>query len=193
MVQGTVQAKVHDREWRVRFEACDPRIARLAWRRFRRCTPQLREELSAETIADVDCAYARLVECCRERDAHLTVLVGYAIKRVGSGVRAGTARNRRDPTSRYSQLRSGLRVESLDVGSTDREWQQLIVNSRRTTPADVAALRIDLRCWLPTLSVRNRAIALMLAVGESTSHVRSCCRARRPVAKRVVRGAAAVP
>jgi len=132
---------------------------------------QLRDELIAETIADVYCAYARLVQCGRQNDAHLTVLVGYAIKRVGSGVRSGTPRNLRDVTSSYSQLRTGLRVESLDVSTTAREWQQLVIDSRRATPADVAALRIDLHCWLATLSVRNRAIALMLAVGESTSHV----------------------
>jgi hypothetical protein len=171
MKQTTVQANVCKGERRRRFEAWIPRVARLASWAFRRCEQDLREELIAETIADVFCAYARLVDCGREHDAHLTVLAGYAIKRVGSGLRTGTPRNLYDLTSRYSQLRSGLRVESLDVSSTDREWQQLIVDSRRATPADVAALRIDLRCWLATLSVRDRAIALMLAVGESTSHV----------------------
>jgi hypothetical protein len=41
--------------------------------------------------------------------------------------------------------------------------------TRRSTPADLAALRIDFADWLCGLSLRHRQIALCLAGGERTS------------------------
>jgi hypothetical protein len=127
--------------------------------------------LTEEVVADAYCSYRRLIELGRQQDAYPSVLVKFAIKRIGSGVQTGTPRNRYDLTSRYSQLHSGLHVQSLQCRSADGTWHQLVDTSRRASPADIAALRIDLRAWLATLSVRNRGVALMLAVGEQTTHV----------------------
>ena len=46
-----------------------------------------------------------------------------------------------------------------------------MVEDRNSTPAELAASRIDLPAWLETLSRRDRKIALKLAVGETTSRV----------------------
>lgn len=51
------------------------------------------------------------------------------------------------------------------------EWREALLESRRASPAEMAAVRIDFQHWLSTLSVRDRAIALALAAGEKTYRV----------------------
>jgi hypothetical protein len=57
------------------------------------------------------------------------------------------------------------------VARLDDPWQELLVEDRRSRPADVAALRIDFSEWLRGLSRRVRRIAGLLASGETTSAV----------------------
>ena len=45
----------------------------------------------------------------------------------------------------------------------------MVPEDRTATPAEVATARIDIRAWLETLTPRNREIASVLAVGESTA------------------------
>ena len=60
-------------------------------------------------------------------------------------------------------------VKRLDHYSEQEEtWQEVLVEDRHTTPAEVARVRIDFRAWLSTLSRRDRKIALTLADGETT-------------------------
>jgi len=44
----------------------------------------------------------------------------------------------------------------------------MMPEDRSATPAEVATARMDIRAWLETLTPRNREIASLLAVGEST-------------------------
>ena len=44
----------------------------------------------------------------------------------------------------------------------------MVPEDRTATPAEVATARMDIRAWLETLTPRNREIASLLAVGEST-------------------------
>ena len=158
-------------QWQDRFLRLLPRIRRLAYSAFRSCSAQLREDLTAEVIADCYCAYHRLVELGREHDAHLTVLVSYAVKRVGSGLQVGSSRNLYDVSSRYSQLRSGIRVESLQCPTEEGKWNELVVEDRHASPAQTAALRVDLHEWLAKLTPRNFKIAALLAAGERACDV----------------------
>lgn len=158
-------------EWQIRFMHELPRIQRLTSIAFRRCREELRHELVAEAIGYCYCAYCRLAELHREDDAHPTALVRFAVKRVGIGLQIGCSRNRYDVTSRYSRLQSGIRIESLSLGSDDGGWRELVFESGRASPADVAALRVDLETWLETLSQRDREIALLLGAGERTFEV----------------------
>ena len=48
-----------------------------------------------------------------------------------------------------------------------------MVEDRNATPADVARVRIDFGSWLGTLSRRDRRIAEILSVGETTGNVAS--------------------
>ena len=51
------------------------------------------------------------------------------------------------------------------------DWQEAMVETRRTTPAETAALRVDFGDWLATLSPLDRKLTKQLARGESTSAV----------------------
>jgi len=172
MSQTCLTSSLGDAEWQQRFVRALPKIERFAHRAFRKCTAELRDELVAEVVADAYIWYRRLVERGFEHNAHPTVLASYSVKRVGCGVRVGSPRNRRDLMSRYSQLRSGLHVQSLHRRDAESgEWREMLIACSRIPPAELAAWRIDIAHWFSTLSVRNRAIAVCLAVGESTSAV----------------------
>ena len=55
--------------------------------------------------------------------------------------------------------------------STNEEWSELVVEDRHSTPADLAAFRVDFRAWLKTLTRQKRRITLRLCRGESTQTV----------------------
>ena len=77
-----------------------------------------------------------------------------------------------DVMSECAQQRKGFCVESLDgFGPIENHWQQFVVEDKRSTPAAIAACRIDFGDWLKLLSKRERKIALTLASGERTSVV----------------------
>ena len=171
-MQTCLQATDSESEWHGRFVKMLPRIETLASRAFRRCNPELREELIAQVTADAFTAYRRLVELGREGEAYPSVLATFAIRKVGCGVQVGTPRNQDDLSSRYCQLRTGARLTSLQrQAEHGNKWLDLVVEDRRCSPAEIAALRVDLGDWLRTLSLRDRAIAMLLAVGERTCDV----------------------
>ena len=74
---------------------------------------------------------------------------------------------RRLPTTEEKVLLE--RVYQFD-DPTD-EWEQLVVEDKHSTPAEVASTRIDFRAWLESLPERTRHVAETLATGEATSHV----------------------
>jgi hypothetical protein len=54
------------------------------------------------------------------------------------------------------------------------DWRDIVVEDRRASPADIAAIGIDFSDWLDSVSSRDRRIAEILATGESTK--RAACR-----------------
>jgi hypothetical protein len=134
--------------------------------------PEARAEAVQEIIADTLVAYVRLVELGKQDLAYPTPLVTYAIAKLRAGRRVGGRLNVRDVMSTHCQRRKSVMVERLDrfnEGADD--WEGLVVEDRRASPADVAATRIDFREWLKALIPRNRRIAQTLASGESTAKV----------------------
>ena len=137
---------------------------------FQHRDPEAREEAVAEVVANACQAYARLAERGCTGVARPFVLAWYAIRQLREGRRVGTPLNVKDVSSCYAQQRKGITVERLD--RYDREdgcWQEILIEDRNSTPAELAAGRIDFPAWLETLSRRDRKIALKLAVGETTS------------------------
>jgi hypothetical protein len=147
-----------------------PLIARQAKVAFQGQDSETREELTAEVVANAYVCFARLVERGRESLAFGTPLGMYAVRQVRAGRRVGGKLNVRDITSRRCQVVKGVRVESLDGFDDDEEeWREILLEDRRSGPAEIAASRIDFADWLESLTHRNRKIATTLATGESTT------------------------
>ena len=105
--------------------------------------------------------------------AHPTALARYAVYRVRSKRPIGSRMNGREVLCRTVQKRFGFQVISADApgASGHTLWTEMLSAARRSTPAELAAIRIDFAAWLTQLSNRHRQIALCLASGERTSAV----------------------
>ena len=159
-----------------RFESMLPAIERHARVAFREFNAEQREELTAEVVANVFLAFRRLCERNKAGQAYPTVLANYAIRQVRQGRRVGTRMNVRDVTSPYCQRRKGVRVRRLRARYwRDDRWQDLVVEDKRSTPAEIAVMRIDFRAWLASLSSPKRRLANLLAQGEATSSAARVC------------------
>jgi hypothetical protein len=154
------------------FVAMLPAIHRTAQISFRKVRPELRGELIEEVVANAFVAYARLVERGQADRALPSPLARFAIAQVRVGRRVGNRLRIRDVLSNYAQYQKGFQVEALDQFDEEEEcWQQILIEDKRATPADVAACRIDFAEWLRRLTARLRRIALALASGETTKGV----------------------
>ena len=158
--------------WQDRFLKLLPTIRRNAHYAFRRFPADAKEEGLQEVIVSCLAAYHTLVQQGREDVATATSLANYAIAHYRVGRSIAHPMNIGDVTSKYCQHRKGIRIESLlqyDTGVG--QWQELLVEDQRATPADVAITRIDFQAWLSSLSPRMRKLAETLATGETTSAV----------------------
>ena len=153
-----------------RFLAMLPSIRRRAYITFRAAGPELREELVQDVVASSFAAYARLVELGKEELAFPYPLARFAISQVRAGRQLGNSRRIQDFMSEYGQRQKGFHVERLDCfDDEENRWQEIVVEDKRATPADIAACRIDFASWLRLLPTLRRRIALALASGETTS------------------------
>jgi len=154
--------------WQEKFVAMLPAIQEHAAFRFRHRLPEEREDLVAEVVALACVMFARLVE--GGKVGYATPLAVYACRQVAVGRRLGSPLNTNDVGSTHCQRRKGVFVQRLDRYDTkDAEWREIVVEDKKSTPADIAATRIDFGDWLDTLPKRQRKIAETLAMGESTS------------------------
>jgi hypothetical protein len=154
------------------FLAMLPAIRRTAQISFRKVRPELRGELIEEVVANCYVAYARLVERGQADRALPSPLARFAIAQVRVGRRVGNRLRISDALSHYAQYQNGFQVERLDHFDDEENcWQQILIEDKRATPAEVAACRIDFAEWLRRLTARLRKIALALASGETTKGV----------------------
>jgi hypothetical protein len=151
------------------FVAMLPAIRRAAQISFRKIRPELRDDLVEEVVANAFVAYARLVERGQVDRALPSPLARFAIAQVRAGRRVGNRLRIRDVMSGYAQFKKEFFVERLDSFDDEEDcWQEILVEDKRATPAEVAACRIDFAEWLRRLTARLRKIALALASGETT-------------------------
>jgi hypothetical protein len=164
------KSKAKSQASHIRFLAMLPAIRRQAHIAFREVRPQLREELVQEVVASSFATYARLVELGKEELAFPYPLARFAIGQVRAGRKLGNPLRIREVTSEYAQRHNGFQVERLDYFDDEENcWQEIVVEDKRATPADIAACRIDFASWLRLLPSLRRKIALALASGETTS------------------------
>jgi DNA-directed RNA polymerase specialized sigma24 family protein len=146
-----------------------PHIKRYALFAFRDLKGEARDEAVQEVIASSFVAFARLCERGKADLAYPSVLARFAVAQLRSGRRVGNRLNCRDVLSEYAQRSKGFSVERLDkFDHYCQLWQEVLVEDRRASPADLAMYRIDFRAWLQSLPVRRRRIAQMLAAGFTT-------------------------
>ena len=69
---------------------------------------------------------------------------------------------------RIADGETDCRRVSLSSNDESVSWREALLEDRQSTPADLAAMRIDTAEWLETLSGRDRRIAERLARGETT-------------------------
>lgn len=146
-----------------------PRIRCYTRLAFRDRSPDAREELIQEAIANAYRAHHRLVKLGKQDLANATPLAEFAIKQVRTGRRVGQPVNRRDVMSEACR---GVRVERLNrYNARLEDWKEAIVEDRRSGPTEIATARIDLAAWFRLLSRRNRRLARALGRGDSASDV----------------------
>jgi hypothetical protein len=149
-----------------------PVIVRVARQAFRDRDPEAKEEAVAEVVAAAFIMFVALVRDGRESLAYATVLGKYGVRRVRIGRPAATPQNVRDVSSLFCQLRKGIKVERLDgYDRQEGEWMEILVEDKTATPADVAAVRIDVADWFRALPSRDQQIANQLALGCRTGEV----------------------
>ena len=153
----------------VRFKEMLPTIQQVAKFAFRRIRSPERADLIAEVIANAFVAFHRLVARGKLELAYPSALAWFAVRQVREGRRVGSRRSVRDTLSSYAQRRKGFHVKSLTELRSGGGWQELVVEDRHATPADVASIRLDFEAWLKRLDRRRRRIALKLAEGETTT------------------------
>jgi DNA-binding NarL/FixJ family response regulator len=155
-----------------KFLAMLPRIRRQAGYCLRHVSKKDRAEAVQEVVARSFVTYLRLIERGKADVAYAGPLARYAACQYLAGRRIGNRMNSHDVTSAYCQQRKKIMVEQLDhFDEPTSEWEQLVVEDRHSTPADVAATRVDFRDWLESLPVRTRHVAETLATGEATKNV----------------------
>jgi DNA-directed RNA polymerase specialized sigma24 family protein len=170
--QNVVSTTIPERpEWHTVFLRMVPKIRQHAQVRFRHLNPDDRDEAVQEVIARALLDFLRLLERGKGDLAYASPLARFAVAQVRQGRRVGGRLNLCDVSSQYCQAHNSVSLKSLDCGGTSFGWEEVLVENRCSTPAEIAAARIDFRAWLKTLPTRNRHLAEQLATGESTSNV----------------------
>jgi hypothetical protein len=149
-----------------------PRVVTQARFRFRDLPVADLEEAVAETTAAALVFFVRLVDRGRNPVAFAVRIAQIAVLRVKTGRLVGSRERSRDPLSRLARQRRGITVTSLDHRPDQGgSWQDVLIENRKVTPADIAASRIDMRAWLEGMTNRRRQIAESLAAGFKTEEV----------------------
>jgi hypothetical protein len=163
------ESKTAEPTWHAKFMEMLPSIRRTAQIAFGKVRPELRQELIQEVIANSLLAFTRLTKLGREDLAFPTPLARYAVAQARVGRRVGSRLRIGDVLSGYAQHQKDFHVERLDQFDEEENcWQEIVVEDKRATPAEIAACRIDFAEWIGRLSHRQRTIALTLAAGETT-------------------------
>ena len=156
-------------DWPARFLLLLPLIRRIARHAFRGMSGDQRQEALQEVVANCFVAYARLVERGKEGVAFATPLARYAVAQYRAGRRVGSQLNLHDLASPYCQKQNDVAVESLFSKTDSGRWEELVVEDKRSTPADIATTRLDFKAWLRRLDRSKRTAAKLLAGGAATS------------------------
>lgn len=148
-----------------------PCIEKYASYAFRYLDTEARSEAIADVVANAWVAFSRLLELGKAALAYPTTLAMYAVAQFKEGRRVGTPTNTRDVASPAAKRKHGHEIESLNSYRDDESWKSVVVEDRRTGPAELVAFRLDFSDWLDLLPVRQAEIVSKFAEGYSTSEL----------------------
>jgi len=169
MIAPVKQRRQKRRTAAPKFEELLPSITDQARYAFRNQNADEREDLTAEVIANAYVAFNRLHERGKADLAYASPLAQFGIKQVRVGRRVGAKLNVRDISSDYCQLANRLTMDRLDQHDpVSGDWKEVVIEDRRSGPADIATMRVDFGEWLRKLPRQLRSIAKVLATGETT-------------------------
>jgi hypothetical protein len=159
-------------DWHDQFLCLLPGIRRHARVSFRHLQGDARDEAIQDVVSHALVAFIRLVQLGRSEIVYAGPLARFAVARVRDGRSVGGSVNVQDVTSPHCQLHKCIHVQSLDVpDELVGGWQEILIEDRTATPADIAITRIDFYNWLRSLSRQQRQVAKVLATGETTQGV----------------------
>ena len=147
-----------------------PRVlshGRIYFRHLR--SAELKEEYIAEMVALAWAWHLRLAQRGKNAAEYPSAIAKFSARAVRSGRRLAGMDRARDALSALARQRHGC--SALDGSPLDEA-----LHDTRSRPADLAALRIDLPCWLATLGTRDRRIALDMALGHRTRELAAAYR-----------------
>jgi hypothetical protein len=133
------------------------------------------EEVLAEATAAAIQNHQRIHASGRDPSPFLGRVATLAVSHVHSGRHVGGSQNSKDVMSRRAQRRHGFRVLSLSNlypsrAGTNHDVSTITDHLRestlRSTVCEAVAFRVDFPQFLVTLSQRDRAMALFLALGN---------------------------
>ncbi|MEI8372727.1 MAG: hypothetical protein WCJ35_07825 [Planctomycetota bacterium] len=154
-----------------------PSIKKHARGAFRYLRPEEKEECVQNVLANTWAALVGLARRGRLDRAFPSVLAKFAEKQTRDHRITGGHLAVKDVLSPYCQAKKHVRVTRLDRydhvnecwNNPEESCSDLLAESRNTTPADLAASRIDFGTWLKLLPYRQRRIAKFLSVGNRTA------------------------
>ena len=139
--------------WHRLFLAMLPTIVAQARVAFRHLDPEAKGEAIQEVVANAFVAFARLVQLGKVDLAYPTALARYAVAQANDGRKVGGHLNIEDVSSVYCQRRKRITVDRLDQFDTEEGcWKELVIEDKHSTPAEVAATRMDFSAWLKTIA-----------------------------------------
>ena len=153
-----------------RFEAFLPRLRVYIRMELRKRYCRDYEDAVQEAIAAAWASFLRLALRGIDGSRFVSKLAHYAVRYVRNGRRIAGGTRKYDVFAWQAQARHEFRVRALVVRSESAKsgWRELVIEDKRTTPADVAACRLDFEAWLKSLPRRKRRIAVMLSLSHST-------------------------
>jgi len=154
------------RRWQSNFMRIMPAVQTHASVCFHRLNPTDQEEATAEAIARACVTYQKLVQQKKLGQVYVGNIATFAVKAVNGGRRVGGHRNSKDVLDPVTRTKKNITVASLSPWSTpDNTWRDLLLESRRVSPADQACFNVDFHEWLSSWPQRHRMIIAALAAG----------------------------
>jgi len=115
-------------------------------------------------------AFCRLVRQGREQLVFPTVLARFAIRRYRSGRQASGGTSQRSLGWPLNGKRKGC-VPASRIVLKGSNWQETLVEDRKTPIPDQVSFRVDFPEWLSRLSPSQRKVAEMFAAGDRLADV----------------------